>query len=176
MKLTLDSASSSITLRTRASGLLARFAHDLEIVAHRVTGEVDLDGDAWKADLTFEVAQIRVAGVVKDGHLDTSVLSPGDRDEIERRMRDDAFPRMSRVTMTAAGSSRSRGEATFTLRKSTRAPITIVAEEKDGAFSVRATASLSLAALGVPEIKGPLGAFKVSDDVAVSAVVALTAT
>lgn len=163
-------AAAKITLRTRAEGLLARFAHDLEIAGTEVSGKVTVDGDAWTADLSVPVAALRVEGALHGAELDRSVLSASDRAQIEQKMREDVFFGGARaVTAAAHGASRTGGEATITVgSRSQRAPVTLHVEATgEGALRATGRLTLSLQALGVKPIKGPLGAFRVKDAVEV---------
>ena len=165
-----DSAASSIILRTRAEGLLARFAHDLELAAPLLRGKVTLDGDAWTADISVAVASLRVVGVVNGTEVDRVALSSSDRARIEQKMRQDVFSGGVReVTAMAHGTSRVGGEATVTLgTRSQRIPVTLSTEAPiEGKITATGRFTLSLEKLGVKPIKGPLGAFRVKDAVEV---------
>ena len=165
--LVLDAARSRLTVRTRATGLLARFAHDLELAAP-LTGHADLDGDAWSGELRFPVAALEVVGVVKAGRVDASVLSRSDQADISKRMRDDAFRGASEVRVHAEGTTRDRAALTITIgAKAARVSVAFVTLEQDAGFAVNGRAPLSLKALGSREIKAPLGAFSVEDEIAV---------
>lgn len=162
----LDPAASRLIIRTRAVGMLARLAHDLEITATRLRGRARPDGDAWTAELEIEVAGLRVAGILRGDRLETDALSAGDRREIERRMREEVLRGTDVVTVRASGATRDRadvrvqvasGSAALTARLSSR-------DRGDGAVGVVAGCQLSLSALGAPEVKGPLGAFRVRDE------------
>lgn len=174
--LLVDTAASSIALRTRAEGLLARVAHDLEFAAPVFRGKVTLDGEAWTAELGVAVASLRVVGVIRGSALDRVALSSSDRAQIEQKMRQDVFfGGVREVTADARGSSRTGGEATVTLgTRSQRAPVTLRVEAPPGG-NIKAIGqlTLSLEKLGVKPIKGPLGAFRVKDAVEVLFTVAL---
>jgi hypothetical protein len=157
-------APSSVALRTRARGLLSRLAHDLEIASEAVEGEATIDGESWTARLAVPSASLRVKGVLHGDVVDPGVLSAGDRAEIERRLREEVLGGARAVTVEAAGASRSGGEATVVLaggRERVRVGLRVV--EEAGVYTVSATARVSLARLGVREVKGPLGAFRVDD-------------
>ena len=166
--LLVDATAALITVRTRAEGLLARLAHDLELTAREVSGKVTVDGEAWTADLSVPVAALRVEGALHHGELDRSALSASDRAQAEQKMRDDVFFGGARlVKATAHGTSRTGGEATITIgSRSQRVPLTLSVAATAGGLT-RATGQLtvSLTQLGVKPIKGPLGAFRVNDAV-----------
>jgi hypothetical protein len=162
----IDLQASTVTIRTRATGLLARFAHDLEITAEDFEGSVEVDGDRWSTDILFPVRRLRVVGSLRDGRVDFSAISASDLAEIERKIRDEVL-RGPEVKVRVDGASPSQGQ----LRVSTpegeqRLSVRLsVSERPDGGHTVAGDAKLSLRKLGVPAIKGPLGAFKVDDEV-----------
>jgi len=165
----IDLRASSVILRTRATGLLARFAHDLEISAEGFEGSVEADGDRWSTELLFPVRRLRVIGSLKkDGKVDFSAISSSDLAEIERKIRDEVL-RGRDVRVHVDGTSSSRGQLRVTSpegQQQLSLPLTVT-ERPDGGHQVKGEVRLSLRKLGVPEIKGPLGAFKVSDEVEV---------
>ncbi|EYF03486.1 hypothetical protein [Chondromyces apiculatus] len=168
-ELNLDPAASRLRLRTRAAGVLARLAHDLEITAKGMRAQAHLDGEAWTAEVFITVADLEVAGTLRGDRLDPGGLSTSDRREIERRLRVDALRSTGEVRIQASGKTRARAEgrveiqgatATFSAALTTR-------EDARGAVTVSGTCILSLKALKIAEIKGPLGAFKIRDEVEV---------
>ena len=168
--LLVDGSAATITLRTRAEGLLARFAHDLELGGAGLSGKATLDGDTWTADLSVPVASIAVVGALHGDEVDRAKLSASDRAQIEQKMREDVFfGGATSVTVAAQGASLTRGEATIAIAsRSQRVPITLsVAPLVDGATRVTGRFTISLDSLGVRPIKGPLGAFRVKDAVEV---------
>lgn len=166
----IDHHASSITVRTRATGLLGRLAHDLEIQATAFSGDVRVDGDSWEATLRFPVADLRVVGALKNDRVDRGVLSTREVAEIESKIRREVLLG-SEITVTLVGSG-SRGEAAVVApRGQQRLPVTLT---RDDDHSVYGSLWLSLRALGVDEIKGPLGAFKVDDAIEVGFFVKLT--
>ncbi len=167
---TLDPKASSITVHTRAKGMLSRFAHDLELEASRYDVELDVqEGERWNAELSFDVRGLRVVGVLKGNRVDRAVLSAADREDIERRIVSEHL-RTDRVMVHAEGERFDRAEVTVTAaRAEQRLSVPLEVERRDaGALAVRATLSLSLSRLGVKEVKGPLGAFKVDDAIEVN--------
>lgn len=168
MNYVIDNASSKLTIRTRAQGMLARLAHDLSILARSIEGQAQLlDKDGWSAALTV-APSLFVEGVLKGDRVDTTVLSPADRQEIERRLLDEIL-RRKEVHIDASGSARSSGRAKVTMAGGSANASTQlqIRERDDGALEAKGQAELSLEALGVPPIKGPLNAFKVADTVVV---------
>lgn len=96
-----DRATDHFVLRTFARGLLSTLAHDLEITAGDATGEAAAGEEVTTARLSFPVAGLRVAGVVRQGRVDAGVLSEGDRREVDRRIREDVLARGERVSVEA---------------------------------------------------------------------------
>ncbi len=156
---------SRLTIRTKASGLLGRLAHDLELEATGLQGVVQRDGERFEATLSF--GGLRVVGVVRGAIVHPAVLSAADRTEIEARIERDVLPRSQRVQVSVQGSV-PHGDAEVRARgRAVRARVEVRAEGA-GPQEVSGTARLSLSSLGVPPIKGPLGAFHVADEVEVS--------
>lgn len=165
----VDEAASRVVVHTKATGLLARFAHDLEIEAPRFEATLDTDGDRWSATMHFPVAALRVVGVLRNGGVDETVLSPSDVDEIRQRMDEQVFAKTDRVVVKAEGTEPDRGTASIELRSGRqRVPVRQRVDKlDDAAVEVAGRLALSLKTLGAKQIKGPLGAFKVHDDVEV---------
>jgi hypothetical protein len=164
--LLVDSAASLISLRTRAEGLLARMAHDLEIAAPLLRARATRDGEAWTADLSVAVASLRVVGVLHGADLDRAALSASDRAQIEQKMRQDVFfGGVHEISAAARGATLTSGEATITLgARSQHVPLRLtLAPRSEGKLAATGQLTLSLEKLGVKPIKGPLGAFRVKD-------------
>jgi hypothetical protein len=169
--LLVDRGGATLTVRTRAEGLLARLAHDLELSSADLGGAATLDGESWTADLSVPVASLRVVGALHGDELDRAALSASDRAQIEQKMREDVFfGGAAIITAAARGASRTTGEATISIAsRSQRVPVTLSAAPSiDGATRVTGRLTLSLDRLGAKPIKGPLGAFRVKDAVEVS--------
>jgi hypothetical protein len=148
--------------------MLARFAHDLEITTSELAGHATLEGEGFSAELSARVASLRVAGVLRDGRVDPSVLSTSDRADIERKLRDEVFPGTSAVRVLARGASRARADVTVEIAsgRQTR-PVALEVQEEGDRSKVSGRVELSMKRLGMREVKAPLGAFRVSDGVEV---------
>ena len=169
----IDLAASSIVIRTKAKGLLARLAHDLEIRADGFEGNVASDGERWQVDLTFAVNKLTVVGALKSGRVDSSVLSESDRREIERKIREEVFVGGA-VTVSGSGKN-DRGDLTVSAPAGKQSvQVRLDVKQDGGTTTASGSVQLSLARLGVKEIKAPLGAFKVADLVEVIARVVVT--
>jgi hypothetical protein len=114
------------------------------------------------------VASLRVAGTLHGDRLDEAGLSAADRAEIERKLRSEVLT-VRDVVARGRGTSRERADLTVTAHVSpVTVPTTFAVRDGDtGRFSVTGRAQVSLRALGVAEVKGPLGAFKLEDAVEV---------
>jgi len=169
MQRDIDRQASTVTIRTRAKGLLSKLAHDLEIQATEFDGAIDVEESAWKATLRFPVRKLTVVGTLKGDKVDRAVLSPGDRAEIERKIQQEVLP-TGEIVVTAQGEQRSSGEVEVRAPKGKQQRrVTLTTEDRPGGEIVSfGKVELSLRALGVAEIKGPLGAFKVDDRVEVA--------
>jgi hypothetical protein len=159
----LDPSRSRIAIHTFAEGFLSALAHDLELEAR------DLEGDATGTTCSLEIAtaSLGVVGVVKRGKVDRAVLSAGDRDTIERQIRQEV---LRSATVTARGVQDGRrakidvavgtGRATF--------ECDVTATTSAAEATARGEVDVSLRALGIAPVKGPMGAFRVSDRVRVT--------
>lgn len=165
----LNTQESKLLLHTKATGLLARFAHDLEIACSGFSALVSVDGDSWNATLQVPVSGLSVVGVLHGDAVDKSVLSASDRAEIENKIRREVFSGRPNVQVTAHGHSRSQGEVKVTVgSKSETVQVSHRALERgEEKFEVIGRLDVSMKKLGLDEVKGPLGAFKVSDSVSV---------
>ena len=166
---------SKVRVRTFAKGLLAALAHDLELDLPIASSTIEQGDDgAWSGRVAVTIADIRVVGVLRRGTVSTDVLSAGDRAEIEKRLRE-AFAPARTLVVTGAGTAE-RPQLHAELENKGKTPLrpdaVTITPMGDG-VEVHASGTLSMRALGLPEIKGPLGAFVVKDDVRFDAVVAL---
>ena len=164
----IDPASSRISIRTRAQGMFAAFAHDLELASTEVRGRAVDEGSSWSADIVVPVPSIRVVGTLRGERVDPNALSAADRADIERRLREEVLV-APEVMATGRGTGRDRGEVTVAVGGARAAvPTTLqIAEEAGGRVRAKGRAEVSLSGLRIREVKGPLGAFKVSDKVEV---------
>ncbi|HHH11275.1 MAG TPA: hypothetical protein ENK23_04285, partial [Sorangium sp.] len=173
----IDVSASAITLRTRATGMLARLAHDLEISAGAFEAELQRDGDKWQATLTFPVDRLTVVGALRHGRVDRSILSDKDRHEIERKLREEVLVGAQVVVRAAGSDSRSAEVEVMVPSGVQRLRVALQSDPRqDGGSDIIGKLSLSLKALHIREVKAPLGAFKVDDTVEVAFVVVLPNT
>jgi hypothetical protein len=164
---TLDAQTSRLTARTGTVGMFSPLAHDLELTAQGITGEArDADGK-FSARVEIPAGQLRVAGVVKRGRVEPDVLSNKDRAEIERRIREDVFRAAATLVAEVSGSGQS---GQLELRAGTagvvRVPLKLARVTRDEREArAEGECELSIKALGLPEVRGPLHAFRVADTV-----------
>lgn len=182
-KLTLDTTKSRVRIRTFAEGLLARLAHDLELVCRDVVGHAERTGaDDASATVEIPIAGIDVAGVLKGGHLDASGLSPGDRADAVTKMRKDVFHESAGTTaVVRAEGTLEGGKARIRItppngRAVTRSVELRITEEGADSRRVSGRFDLSLDALGADPVRGPMNAFRVKDSVEVVFELVFTAT
>lgn len=166
---TLDPSRSRVTIRTEAEGLFSPLAHDLEIEAVPTRGEATDAGSEWSATVVTTPAALRVVGAVKRGAVDPGALSARDRSEIERRIREEVLRDVREVVCEASGRGASAEVIVRASGAGARFPLRyerLASATRD--VAVEGSFELSLRALGVPEVRGPLGAFRVRDRVRVS--------
>lgn len=86
----------SVRVFREPGALLARMAHDVELVLERITARVE----QGRVEVVFEPASLRVTGALVDGRLAPELLDASQRREIERNaqshvLKTDRFPRGS---------------------------------------------------------------------------------
>lgn len=172
MTYSIDPARSTLTLRTRAGGFLSALAHDLELTGKLARGTATRDGDRWEGELVIEPSAIKVVGSIKRGAVDRSVLSASDIKDIESKIVSEVFGGLSELTIRCSGTIdaptirvTAKREALMNARVSVR--------NDDAARVFTAKGTISIKGLGLHEVKGPLGAFVIKDDVEVEATATL---
>jgi hypothetical protein len=148
--------------------MLARLAHDLELSANDIRGQALRNDEGFSGELIVPVSGLRVTGQLHGDRLDSAGISNSERLEIERKLRDEVFRGVQEIRVSGRGTAWNHVDATVetTLGK-TSVSVSIRASETDTNMRISGRTELSLAKLGVREIKGPLGAFKVKDAVEV---------
>jgi hypothetical protein len=166
--LSLRMPESRISVFTFAEGLFSALAHDLAIEVTEATGSAELTAmneSAGAAHVSIAVAGLRVAGSMKRGNVQP--LPAEDVAEIERRLREDVLRESRQVEVDVTLSQK-----TALLRVSASGGMETtscgVRIERTGAVvAARGECALSLAALGLRGVRGPLGAFRVKDGIRV---------
>lgn len=180
MTWTFDREHSEISIETTAKGMLAKLAHDLRLVAGEVSADVEDASGHVDLVLRAPVRAIKVDGVRKSGRVDRGVLSTSDRSDIEKKIREDVLRGAEvRVTASLPGAPAEgdhKTEATVEVGGHRAVvPLRLIISSKDGRTHASGKARVSLSALKIPPVKGPLNAFRVDDDVDVLFDVAFTA-
>jgi hypothetical protein len=163
----LNPDESTIVVRTRAEGLLSRLAHDLELHAKQLEGQVHLEDDeqAWSATLRFPIVGLTVVGVLRAGAVDEGVLSVREQTQITDKIQSDVLPGRE-VLVRVNGKTRDAGQGVVRApRGQHRIRFDLKHDEENGAIAGQL--ELSLERLGIAPIRGPLGAFRVADKIVV---------
>lgn len=174
-ELSFDAAASRLIVETRAKGMLAKLAHDLSLSAGDLSAKATLDAQKLSVELDVPIASLRVDGVKKGAHVDKSVLSSSDRAEIERKIREEVLKAASVTVKTACEAPTSLLEdgshevaAPLTVevgRGRTEVRTRAAIATKGVELVARGKATVSMPSLGLAPVKGPLGAFRVDDDI-----------
>jgi hypothetical protein len=173
--LTFDASKSHLHVETRAKGMLAKLAHDLSLSATVLAAKATLEGDKLALELDVPVGGLRVDGVRKGAHVDKSTLSASDRAEIERKIREEVLRAASVIVRSSCdvpasfldgGSKELEAKLTVEVGRG-RSEVRSRASVEVGADSLvgRGSAKVSMPSLGLAPVKGPLGAFRVDDDI-----------
>lgn len=166
----LSPGSSRVRVQTHAEGLLARLAHDLELRCDALSGTATRDGDKGSAQIETTVGALSVAGILHGDDVDGEGLSPGDQRTILEKMRKEVFHAGTdgkvKVEATLDGSA---ARLKLRLPNGRAYEASTRAEVRGEGAALRASGSfaVSLAAIGSDAVKGPMGAFRVKDEVRV---------
>ena len=166
MALTLSPSGSHVRVRTFAEGMLARLAHDLELEWPVAEGHADLA--SGEASVRIDADAVTVLGAKKGRHVDLGALSVSDREEIKRRLLGSIGADrgngviVANIKIASGRSKVAKVEIALACGRATT-DADVEMSEHDGTTRVTGSLTLSLRALGVPEIKGPLGAFRLKD-------------
>lgn len=156
----LDSEKTTLTVRTKAEGFLSKLAHDLELRAHDLSGTFD----AGRGTVRVPIDGLRVVGAVKRGKVDTTVLSTRDKADIEKRVVDEVLAGATHVEVDVEVDD-ARAKLTVRAPSGTQTVQCTLTREDHRA---RGACELSLSALGIHTVKGPMGAFRVADRVEIA--------
>lgn len=163
----------SITVETRAKGMLAKLAHDLRIEIEPKTLEVTDEGSSVRVQATVRGDDLRVVGVLKGTTLDTGVLSSSDVADIQKKIRGEVLERPVDVSATIGldgnAPSAARVSVELSMRgKKTTAGLSLTSDADGDVVRARGSFTFALTSLGITPPKGPLNAFRVDDEVRVS--------
>ena len=154
----IATSGSRVLIETTARGVLAAAGHDL-----RIEAEVEGDADDEKCVARFVVAKMRVVEMRRHG-TKTWGAPTSDADDIERRIREEAFPDVKEIVVEA---TRENITVRAARSQSVKTDASIAPNRIEG------KCELSLSALGVGKIRVPLGAIKLDDGVSVTYVIVL---
>lgn len=165
---------SSLSVETRAKGMLAKLAHDLSIEAHAIEATCTFDAGRATVELTIPTAELRVRGVRKGESVDTNTLSASDKTEIERKIRSEVISAARVVAKLEAPVVLEPGHASVEARgvvevgrSSAKVASKLEVDVAEAVVTASGRVQLNLPALGITPPKGPLGAFRVDDTVEV---------
>ena len=159
----LDAARSRLAVYTFAEGLFSALAHDLELVAAELSGS----HTDTSAEVRVAVGGLGVSGVMKKGKIDKDLLSSGDVVTIERQIHEELFHGAKEIVARGTLEGRRASIEVTAPRGTTRVACDLEVTTEGEAKRARGQVEVSLAALGLPPVKGPLGAFRVKDRVRV---------
>ncbi len=172
MTYSIDPSRSTLTLRTRAGGLFSALAHDLELTGTVARGTATRDGERWEAELGIVPSSIKVVGALKRGTVDRTVLSASDVRDIEQRIVNDVFGGVAEIVIRGSGTVDAPDIRVTAKRESSLSARVSVKNDAD-ARVFHAKGTVSIKGLGLQEVKGPLGAFVIKDDVEIDATATL---
>lgn len=172
MSYSLDPARSTFILRTRAGGFLSALAHDLELSGPIARGTASREGERWEGELVVAPSSIKVVGAIKRGVVDRSVLSASDVRDIEHKIVSEVFGGVTELVIRCSGTLEAPTVRVTGKRESlVNARVTL--KNDDAARVFHAKGTVSIKGLGLAEVKGPLGAFVIKDDVEIDATATL---
>ena len=165
---------SRLAIETTAKGMLAKLAHDLTILARDLSCTATLTDTVANVTLRVPVRSLHVDGVRKRGTVDRGALSSSDKSDIERKIREEVLT-SSEVVVTASvadvpGEGTRSGSTNATVEvggKKAKAKLTATVIAGADGIKASGRATVSLDALAIPPVKGPLGAFRVDDAIEV---------
>lgn len=172
----LDADQTQVRLTTFAEGMFAKLAHDLELAWTALEGQAS--EPAATASLVLPLRGVRVVGAVTPSGIAAEALSPSDRETCLEKMRHEVFDGgpddVVRVDATLEGSD-ARLVLTLPRGRVVRVTARPTLQRSAGAVRIDAAFDVSIASLGAGPVKGPLGAFRVKDRVAVKATLVFVA-
>lgn len=172
MTYSLDPDRSTLILRTRAGGFFSALAHDLELTGKITRGTATRDGDRWEGELAVPPSSIKVVGALKRGVVDKGVLSASDVRDIEHRIVSDILGGVNEVVIRCSGTLEAP-TIRVTAKRESLMNARVTLKNDDAARVISAKGAVSIKGLGLQEVKGPLGAFVIKDDIEVEANVTL---
>ncbi len=170
MRYRLASDASTVTVRTGTEGLFARMAHRLELVARPAEGWGEREGEVLRGALRVRSSDLHVTGVLRGDRVDAHVLAAADVSAIDARVAGDLFGGVVTfdIEVDARGEAAGATASVSSPRGTATLPVRLTVEEEGESLRVVGEARLSLRALGAGPVSGPLGAFRVADELDVT--------
>jgi hypothetical protein len=172
--LVLDPTRSRVRIHTFAEGLLARLAHDLELVCGELSGHASPTGErggAGSATIEAPLRGFAVGGVLgRDGRVDERGLGPSERRDCLAKMTSDVFHARLDAVVLVQVQLEGRSARVRVVPPSGKAVEAVIKPDvRTDGDDVRASGSfeVSLQAIGSDVVKGPMGAFRLKDRVKV---------
>lgn len=168
----MPQATGSVRVYTFKEGILSRAAHDLRLVFQ--VFRVDTEGELVRAE--FELASLRVEGVMRGGALHAGELTEEQRVEIERALREDVLGVALHPRARFEGEARASGERVAIEGElelaGGRAAVGFEATVRDGVY--RARFQLAPSRFGIAQYRAFFGAIRLRDHVEVELELALS--
>ena len=161
--LTLDPAHSSFVVETLPTGMLARLGHDLRMEARGASGRIV---DDTHAEARFPVDSIHVLESKRHGTASWGPPPAKDTDEIEERLRDQVFQRLTAFALKATLDG-AHADLEITGHAAWRGRMPVSVTHGDKRVEVTGTVTLSLRGLGGAQPRIPLGVMQLEDAIVV---------
>jgi polyisoprenoid-binding protein YceI len=160
-----------ITARAFREGVLSAVGHDVQVGADRF--HIDVDEEAGTVEAVIEADSVRVRGALRDGRVDTAVLSPADARKIDDSLRDEVlearrFPEIRYVGRARAATAEGREvEGTLQLHGVAR-PLTLRTRRSGDVEEVEVR--IAQPDFGIRPFRAMLGALKIRPELVVRVV------
>jgi len=169
------SDATEIIVQTRTEGFAARLAYDVAVVSHNASVELEFDPQApseGHASISVPCDGFKAHALTKPGSGKPSKISSKDAAHIAEKTTHNLREALGAHIQISVSKIDDLGGSAFRLRGGVagdKVEVVCNAQAKvnDDAIEVQGTARLSLSALGIGPVKGPLGALTVSDKIEV---------
>lgn len=173
--LVLDASRSRVRIHTFAEGFLARLAHNLELLCSEIVGSASStpnDGaSTGTASVELPLRGLHVVGILgKDGHVDPAGLSPSDQRDAAAKMQREVFHAAADAVVrieTKYDGATARIRLVTPNGKAVEVVTRPDVKVSEDTVHAKGTFAVSLTAIGSDVVKGPMGAFRVKDEVTV---------
>ena len=157
----LGPGNGKVTLKTGVEGPGAKMAHSLVIEVADWSATATVADDPAQSSLSFSASI--PSFVIAEGHGGVKPLSDKDRDEIKKSIENKILGN-GRISFQSTSVSGGQVNGNLTINGNT-GPQTVSISEAGGSITGRATVTQTK--FGIKPFKGPLGAFRLRDDVEV---------